>query len=1398
MRKIALLVTALLLRSVSAQVPSVQISSSNEGGVAHVGSMVAPVGSVNEATGTLNVSIPLITLPGRVSPFTLTLQYGSKIWQPHVSFNSPTSAITQWQFEAAADRVGELGWHLNLPYVEGGLPTYDSSGSWWGYGAFVITLPDGAKRSVGGKGSGLYSEDGGGLRFTLSGGTSLSDPPHDYVVTTADGTRYGFPSGGYPATITDRNGNVISIDWSTGTITDSMGHQITLDISTSGYVSTTYGTNFFSGVHYKDADGNSRAITFGITDVTLFSGYTTALNPTSGPFAKPAQWDDICSNSCYSFSTVYQPVQQTYKMLTSVTFANGDAFSFSYNTYGEITQVNYPSGGYATYAYTAKDHGQAYWYGYDDVDTDFREVTEQRVCAKSSCLSSEEVVTAYTPAIDSTSMSNASNDVVITQNSALLGHTKTVFVESTIDENGYNGAFQQSKTTYADSGTSNPVRSTYTEYQFWNGRPFLPSTLTTYLCDSSSSAVASTTTYSYDTASTYILSPSSPSYAYTSRSPGFETLAVAPNVTEKDTYAYHSSSTCGGAPTSYGTLIRADVTSYKTSDSNYGFGTTLNAPTLPVSISVKDGSGTVMSHSAYEYDVTSGDAYHAALTSSGISSSYHVTPADSVHRGNLTKASTDKDASNVVTSFNEYNDAGQPVVKFDANHNATQYTYDTAYPYPIRTDSPVSGISNYYGYSAYTGQMTSQRGPNSPTTSDPQFTYSYDSMMRLTTATMPDGGEVVFTRSASPSTWILQRTKTGTSGSPTYLYECLIFDGLGRQMESRKVPATVTSCSGSAPTGSLVTTTVLDGMGRSSQVSLPYIAGSETPVYTVTAYDGAGRVNSLTPSDGGTPQTLTYSLNAVDTYDESGNHWRRSTDALGRLTQVLEPDPASNALSLETDYQYDPIGNLNCVEQHGGASGTGCSSSSSNDATSPWRVRRFVYDRLSRLTSATNREAGTITYTYDDNGNVLTRTDARSVVTNYSYDALNRLLKKTYTSDSSNTPTSCYLYDSAAATDSNPKGVLTAEWTQSSTTCPSSAPSGAYTLNILANHDANGRIQSDLQYPTGASSTQFPVASVYSLNGEPLSTTLPLVPGSTSLTLTNQYDTLDRLYEITTDSSLMLYGPVSGATQFSGVGPVRYGVAASGSGSPAFDIQRTYDARARVRTHVVHGPSVTTAASNAVGGILVRGSEQTSTAPGTSSTAVLTLGGTIGFAYSDDCECHYWNTGTVTVTVDGYTGVGQFHSNTSTAAQAATSLAASLNDPSSPVTASVSGTTVTITSKTTGTSANYSLSYGYTIDDPNGTGVGINFTSTPSAMTGGAAGTTVYDSGSASFTVSGYTGTATWGSGSTVTNVRDAFASAMGTVLSGSGISVTTVGTKCREAHGRVVEPRSHGGRGQL
>ena len=168
--------------------------------------------------------------------------------------------------------------------------------------------------------------------------------------------------------------------------------------------------------------------------------------------------------------------------------------------------------------------------------------------------------------------------------------------------------------------------------------------------------------------------------------------------------------------------------------------------------------------------------------------------------------------------------------------------------------------------------------------------------------------------------------------------------------------------------------------------------------------------------------------------DQAGKQRISQMNALGQLMNIWEIKAAeagqteaisfgSPALALNgyrTSYNYDTLSNLTTVNQ--GA-----------------QTRTFDYDSLSRLKDASNPESGYIYYTYDDNGNLQTKHDARGIKTIYDYDALNRVIKKCYrlapgetlgatncTSAGSetaepNTPDVTYTYDNLT----NSKGRLT-------------------------------------------------------------------------------------------------------------------------------------------------------------------------------------------------------------------------------------------------------------------------------------------------------------------------------------------------------------------------------------
>jgi RHS repeat-associated protein len=181
-----------------------------------------------------------------------------------------------------------------------------------------------------------------------------------------------------------------------------------------------------------------------------------------------------------------------------------------------------------------------------------------------------------------------------------------------------------------------------------------------------------------------------------------------------------------------------------------------------------------------------------------------------------------------------------------------------------------------------------------------------------------------------------------------------------------------------------------------------------------------------------------------------------------------------NNSTLVTLYQYDALGNLVCVEQHGNVSGTGCNADPSNDATSPWRVRRFSYDSLSRLLTAKNPESGTLSYAYDADGNVRTKTSPAPNQSNstamqtisYCHDELHRLTGKGYGAQTCplSSPVATYTYDSGP----NAKGKLTQMTDQ--------AGAATYSYGVLE------RLASETRTLLGANNVAIPKTLSYEYN----------------------------------------------------------------------------------------------------------------------------------------------------------------------------------------------------------------------------------------------------------------------------------------------------------------------------
>lgn len=575
------------------------------------------------------------------------------------------------------------------------------------------------------------------------------------------------------------------------------------------------------------------------------------------------------------------------------------------------------------------------------------------------------------------------------------------------------------------------------------------------------------------------------------------------NATEVREYDYGN-----GAP---GPLLRrTDYTYLHNSNPTYA---NLNIVDRPTSIIVYNGAGNTVSQTQNEYD-----NYTAGIQPSGAVQHDAARGASYTTRGNVTAVERWRNTDGAwLIARNQYDDAGNVLTQTDPLSHSTQYSYADSWTLGGASCAPSGGqaaafvtqVTNAlnqktnYSYFSCTGLQGKVTDSNSQMTS-----YAYDMFGRKTQANYPDTGQTTYcytdeggsncTASAPPYSVVTTRK---ISSAQNYVTTD-IYDGLGRVSEHLLSDP---DCANGDRTD-----TTYDALGRISTVSNPYCSTSD-PTYGLTmyGYDALNRTTQVTNSDNSVV-TTSYIGRATEITDESGKQRISQVDGLGRLTSVCEvsstplavgitgsTNPVTCGLDISgtgfpTTYGYDALDDLTSVTQ------------------APLNPRVFNYDSLDELTGATNPESGTVTYTYDSGGNVVTKTDGRGITTCFGdwngtscngttgYDALNRLVKKTY---SDGTPPVTYNYDQNSAdgvTLTNTIGRKSSEST-----------GGAYPTFSVFGYDSMGRIttntQQAIQYPQAPSYT-------YDLLGNMITQTVPAAG-----TITNAYNGASRLSASTTN-----------------------------------------------------------------------------------------------------------------------------------------------------------------------------------------------------------------------------------------------------------------------------------------
>jgi RHS repeat-associated protein len=332
------------------------------------------------------------------------------------------------------------------------------------------------------------------------------------------------------------------------------------------------------------------------------------------------------------------------------------------------------------------------------------------------------------------------------------------------------------------------------------------------------------------------------------------------------------------------------------------------------------------------------------------------------------------------TTTYAYDELGNLIRQTDANGHTTTFEYDQLSRQTRRT-LPL-GASETMSYNVV-GNLISHIDFNGTT-----ITYAYDLNDRLTERNYPNGSLVEFTYTATGQ----RATATDARGTTTYSYDSrdrlisLTYPD-GRSLEyDYDAQGNRTSLTAQVGGATLTTDYAYDTLNRLATVTDPagrdYSYGYDPngnrdqlayPNGTVTSYtyNTLNRLTNLTTghTGGGTIQSYAYTLGPAGNrtqIDELGGTIRAYTyDALYRLTG----ETVSGDLSYQNTFSYDPVGNRLAQVQMTGTTTT---------------TLDYTYDARDRMLTE-----NASTYTWDDNGNLVTRSGAAT----YVWDFENQLIR---------------------------------------------------------------------------------------------------------------------------------------------------------------------------------------------------------------------------------------------------------------------------------------------------------------------------------------------------------------------------------------------------------------------
>jgi YD repeat-containing protein len=881
-------------------------SRANATGISSLAAYVSPAAcpvKANLFSQDVEYSVPLLSLAGRAGlSLNLTLNYNSKVW-----IKSASTIYFDGEQSWPAP-----GWRLGFGRIDGVFSGPDS------YNHYYYVAPDGGVHDLRYNGSdSLYeSIDSTFMDFNDSTG----------VLRMKDGTQITFAlqggSGGYvlPTQVKDRNGNYITVNYSgTGqqisSIVDTVGRTVSFSYNTDGTLASISKSGF---------GGASRSWTFGYTSLTLSYSFASSL-------------------------TVTAPT--SVKVLSSITFPNSTTQTYSYNGYGQLTEVDVKSTSSTVRGKILAAWDSAPGGGWTTSPTPASIGNNDGTTTNTWSLSFGAYTTTVTDpnstATTTTFVNDSGNwdDGLPSQQQIGSTALKTTANTWGDDSSSLNPRLTQVLITLNDTNQESEIQTDYTtynnpseirEYNYGSGGPgtLIRSTDYTYVNSSNYT-------------STHILNLRATAIVYNGSS---SSGTPASNVS----YGYD-----GYSLTSATGASNHDDTNYGTGFAYRGLVTSISQYADPVT------PANLVTHTEH-YDML-GNLLNASADCCvhqqiNFSSTTQYSQPDSVVSGYSGTTTT------TSATYDAY--TGLVATSTDPNSQTTSYSYDVMDRLSSTTRPDSTMISTSYDDSS-SNPGTTMTTPITSTTSAKNTT-TFDGLGRPIRATMLDASNTVY-------------SKVDTQ-----------YDGLGQTTQT-SLPYTGSSASywtqnSYSATGQLTQMIPADGSSSSNNVAFSFSGNSYTSTdptgkQSKTLTDPIGRTIETDMPDPSSGNSLTNSTST--TYDALNNVTQTSQgsqtrsfvfDGFGRMTSSTTPEAGA------VSFQYSPYGK---VTQRTDARGV---------------VTSYSYDNLNRLTQISYDVSGatgvpatpTVSYTYGtssssyNNGRLIQMSDGLGTES-YTYDQLGRV-----------------------------------------------------------------------------------------------------------------------------------------------------------------------------------------------------------------------------------------------------------------------------------------------------------------------------------------------------------------------------------------------------------------------